>query len=135
MGRPLYLLDPFNSIIGIGTAIIAVAVMIVAGFYAVRAKMAERAQETADVWERNARAYKEERDRLEETLTGVKVEMSELKKQAPGLMEIAKRMDEQVRIMSSVAKVISRVDQSLQLLVRDQGERRRRYRPPDDDSK
>jgi uncharacterized protein HemX len=100
------------------------------GFFVVQSKARDVALETANTWRDNAAAEKAERERLAGVVEANRVELDRLREQAPGLAEIAQELRSQQANGYALAQTIARIDQSLQLVVREQGERRREYRGP-----
>jgi uncharacterized protein YlxW (UPF0749 family) len=105
------------------------------GLMVVKTKTREVADQTAITWRANAEAQRAERDRLQSEVDRTREELAELRKTAPELAVIAHRLElmegrlaAQIVTEQAVAETIARIHQSLQLVVRDQGERRSEYR-------
>lgn len=125
------------QVVGPVAGMLALVTLLAAAVLVVRSQRATVADAAAATWKGYAEAEKAERTRLGELVDANRVELERLREQAPGFLAIA----EQLRAVEhrlagqndnghALAQTIARIDQSLQLVVREQGERRKEYRGP-----
>lgn len=127
------------QLIGFALTVLTVMGIVVGGFYVSRSKAREVAESTATTWKSNAEAERAERVRLQEQVDAHARELDQLRRDAPDLKAIAhvlSDMEDRLQKASenqwAVSQVMARMDQSLELIVRELGERRRAYRGPFD---
>jgi DNA transposition AAA+ family ATPase len=125
------------QLVGLALTLLTVVGIVVGGFYVSRSKAREVAESTAVTWKSNAEAERAERLRLQEQVDANRRELEQVRRDAPDLKAIAhvlEGMEDRLQVTVSdqqkLSHVMARMDQSLELIVRELGERRRAYRGP-----
>jgi uncharacterized protein HemX len=125
------------QLVGLALTILTVLGIVVGGYYVSRSKAREVAESTATTWKSNAEAERAERQRLQEKVDANARELEQLRRDAPDLKvighvleEVEERLQKASENQWALSQVMARMDQSLELIVRDLGERRRSYRGP-----
>lgn len=110
--------------------VLAVIGVVATAYYIVRSKAREVAETTALTWKANAEAERAERGRLQEQVTALSEELVVIRRQAPELSQIAKGLELLGDLRETQTTIMARMDQSLELVVRELGEYRQDYRGP-----